>query len=866
MKHNFNLLSFSILIAVGGLTACNDNGGGHATRTASTPDAIQVTPTLNQPSKVDTITAQTQGSALLQTKDLTQYVDPFIGTAKTGHTHPGAIAPNGMVQMTPITDDEGQDWWAVCSGYHNNYTALVGFGHTALSGTGIGGLNNFQMLPFTSESMPEGTHIATYRPHMDKSTEEASPGYYHVKIQEGDIDVKLTATERVGYHQYTFPDGENKKVSLVLNSFNKSSSSHQIDVVDSRTVRVQQTIRSFGTRDQTTYFYVKFDHDFKDAPKFEKGGSSWRHPDDGALVLDFNTNSDSVNQHVINAKVGISYASPEGAEHNFDTDGTRTFDEALAYVKDEWNQKLNEIKVAGGTKDELVTFYTALYHTNVAPHIFQDSDGQYRTMRRGDFSEVKDGSLNSPVFSVYSLWDTFRALHPLKTIIEPKHAVDLAKDLIRKYQEGGILPKWELHGDYTGTMVGYPAVAVIADALTKFPEQFSEEEKASALEAALRSSNYVSFDDVSKIDSGWNQSTYDKVHNKQVKYVDGSQLVDGTPATEECDPLASAKDSMCGFVPAVGRADGNTESVSFGLEMANFDHAIANIAKVVHDDDVVKTYQRRAQYWHKYWNASNPDNPAENWEEKYNMTGFMRPIWSDGEWSKSTSDDTFHPYKTVHQTGDYTEGTAWQWTWFVPEDVEGLKQVMGGNDGFLSNLKEVFSNECQSENPNECSKTGDMTGMIGQVVFGNEPSHHIPFLYNWTSEPWHTQEVVDQIQNTLYGTDRGDISGNEDVGQMSAWYVMSAMGLYQVSGSDPVLTIARPIFDKVQIPMGDGEFTITADNNSVDNKYIRSVTINGKQLNKNFTFDFSEFKAGGTLHFVMTNDITQAMTPAQLKG
>ncbi|GAD88957.1 hypothetical protein VHA01S_012_00730 [Vibrio halioticoli NBRC 102217] len=858
MKHNLSLLSLSIVVALGGLTACNDDSNDkvaeHTAKPATEQAPVKTTQATENWSVINA--SKTTTPEILPATDLTQYVDPFIGTAKTGHTFPGAIAPNGMIQMTPVTDDMGTDWWAECSGYHDKFDTLIGFGHTALSGTGINGLSNFQMLPFTNESMPDGTKIESYRPHLNKTTEEASPGYYHVKLKEGNIDVKLTATERIGYHKYTFEDGANKKVSLVLNAFNKDYAYNSYEVVDNRTVRVQQTFRSFGTIEQTVYFYVQFDHDFVDNPVYHKE-DEWA--EDGALVLDFNTSPDSVKDHVINAKVAISYTSPEGAENNFDKDATRSFDEAREYTKAEWNKKLNETKVVGGTKDQLTTFYTALYHTNVAPHIYQDTDGQYRTMSRGNSAEVKQAPEDSPVFSVYSLWDTFRALHPLKTILEPKHAVELAKDLVRKYQEGGILPKWELHGDYTGTMVAYPAVAVLADAITKFPDQFTDQEKQTALEAALRSSVYKSENEVN--DYGW--ENYDKVQKTNLQFVDGTLMADGTPETTECDPLASAKDSLCGFVPAKGHDHGNNESVSYGLEMANFDHAIVNIAKAAHKDDVVKTYQRRSQYWHKYWNASNADNPDENWKEKYNMTGFMRPIWSEGEWA--TSDDgVFHPYQTVHETGDYTEGTAWQWTWFVPQDVEGLKQVMGGNDDFLSNLKEVFSNTCDSKDESECTKTADMTGMIGQVAFGNEPSHHIPFLYNWTSEPWHTQEVVDQIQRTLYGPHRGDIAGNEDVGQMSAWYVMSAMGLYQVSGSDPVLTVARPIFDEVQVPMGDGVFTITAENNSAQNKYIKSVTINGKPLHKNFTFDFSQMKAGGELHFVMTNDVNQAMKPDQL--
>ncbi|GAD88961.1 putative glycoside hydrolase [Vibrio halioticoli NBRC 102217] len=854
MKHNFSLLSLSIIVALGGLTACNDNSDNTPAKTAKT------TPAAKTAAHKAPVVEQQQlltASQPRQLDDLTQYVDPFIGTGGTGHTHPGAVAPNGMVQMTPIVHDKGGNGWKVCSGYHTDFTELLGFGHTALSGTGIGGLNEFQMLPFTSESKPADIDITAYHPHIDKSTEEASPGYYHVKIKESNIDVQLTATERVGYHKYTFPEGTSPKVALSFSDFNKFMSTFAYTIVDDQTIRITQTISSFNTMQQSTYFYVKFDHKFKTGPLYHPV-SAW-YGYQGSLVLDF---SEDPNVHEINAEVALSYTSRQGAEQNYDVEGNRTFDEAYAYTKGLWNKELNEVKVEGGTPEDLTTFYTALYHTNIAPHIFQDVDGQYRSMRRGNFAVTKTATdPDSKVYSVYSIWDTFRALHPLKTIIEPKHAVELAKDLLRKYTEGGILPKWELHGDYTGVMVGYPAVSVIADAITKFPDQFTEQEKQTALAAALRSAVYKSQSAVAEFDPGW--KVYGGVQKENLKYVDGSYNTQNEQMTSECDPLASAKDSLCGFVPALGRDNGQNESVSYGLEMANFDHAVVMIANAVGRDDVAQTFEHRSQYWHKYWNASNPDNPSENWKEKYNMTGFMRPVWSDGEWS--TSDDgEFHPYLINHGSGNYTEGTAWQWTWFVPQDVEGLKTIMGGNDAFLSNLNEVFSNVCDSANDSTCDTTDDMTGMLGQVAFGNEPSHHIPFLYNWTSEPWHTQEVVDKIQHTLYGTDRGDIVGNEDEGQMSAWYVMSALGFYQVSGSDPVLTVARPLFEKVQIPMQDGVFTITADNNSTANKYIESVTINGKPLDKNFTFDFSEFKAGGELHFVMTDDVNKAMKSVQL--
>ena len=308
-----------------------------------------------------------------------------------------------------------------------------------------------------------------------------------------------------------------------------------------------------------------------------------------------------------------------------------------------------------------------------------------------------------------------------------------------------------------------------------------------------------------------------------------------------------------GFAPAVVKdTDGNiisgtAESVSYGLENAFYDWSIAQIARLAGDDATQIKYIKRSQNYKRYFDK----NPAEYSE--YGVTGFMRPVMESGEWSTP-----FDPYNAIHETGNYTEGNAWQWTWFAPHDIAGLKYEMGGEAAFMTNLDATFTaNQTGEETP-------DMSGLIGQVAFGNEPSHHIPYLYNWTSEPWKTQEVVDYILDEMYTNQPAGVVGNEDVGSMSAWYVMSAMGFYQVNGADPVYTVGRPLFDEVVIPVAGGEFTVTAENNTDDNMYIKEVTINGKALGENFTFNHSEFKPGGELNFVMTGDQSEAMKPVSV--
>ena len=799
-------MACAIALAFAGITGCNDN---------------------------DTNGVDTTQPLVAADTTYTQFVNPFIGTGFNGHTFPGAVVPEGMVQLSPDTELLG---WHSSSGYHHDKETLYGFSHTHLSGTGMGGLGDILFMPYVAGEQHE---VVT----MDKATEVAEPGYYSVAIKDNGIKAELTASERVGMHRYTYPEGQAKKLKIDLNSilnadWGSTPMRNKLTVVDDYTIKGERDSRHFSgwAKNQKVYFYATFDQKIKAVQLLAGGepvngttaehisevistesGGLQRIKADVTAFIEFAEGSP-----VLNAKVAISGVSTDGAQRNYEAEANTTFDAAKVAANNKWHEALNDIQITGGSAAEKEIFYTALYHTKIAPQIFQDVDGQYRAMANGSdvlIQQATDGELN---FGIYSLWDTFRALHPLKTITEPERAVDYAKNLLQKYQEGGLLPKWEHLGDYTGTMVGYPAVAVIADAMGKFPEQFSKAERQLALEAAIASSTWHPGDF-----QHWDQAVLNRVMTPHIKYIE-----------------------ELGFAPAVVKdADGNiisgtAESVSYGLENAYYDWCIAQIARLAGDDATQIEYIRRSQSYRRYFDH----NVAEY--QQYGVTGFMRPVMADGTWSAP-----FDPYNAIHETGNYTEGNAWQWTWFVPHDVAGLKFAMGGEAAFLANLDATFTAKQTGE------ETPDMSGLIGQVAFGNEPSHHIPYLYNWTAEPWKTQEVVDYILDTMYTNQPAGVVGNEDVGSMSAWYVMSAMGFYQVNGADPVYTVGRPLFDQVVIPVAGGEFIITAQNNADANKYIKAVTINDKPLRENFTFRHQDFIPGGELNFVMTANPAEAMQP-----
>lgn len=757
-----------------------------------------------------------------------KYVDPMIGTAASGHTFPGATVPAGMVQLSPDTfigsntdHESGLNPWHSASGYWdsskyetgevvNTDVPLYGFSHTHLSGTGATDLGDILVLPYADMA---NTQLNSF----DKANEEASAGYYKTKLNQGQIEVELSATKRVGLHKYTFADGADRNVKFdlghTLMNNNGKSLKNKVEVVDEYTIRGRKTSTGwFQGQDhqgQDIFFYAKFNQPIAKALLGEQDLEPTREMRDGAVYsgddltayLNFGTGEEP-----IEIRVGISPVNWQGAQKNLEAEAP-SFD--LAKVKEDaeyaWAEKLAKIKVEGGTDAEKTNFYTGMYHMMIAPIEFYDVDGQYVDML-GTVRTLKDG--DTPNYSIYSTWDTFRAVHPMWTIIDPDQATLYVKDLIRKSNdEFGLLPKWEGHGSETGTMIGYPSAAILGDAVTKGLIDAEQ-----AYTASVKSARYTPHE-------------YPQIHDDIL-----SSLMAGQ--------LNYHEKEQCVRYP-------NWNSVSYSLELSFYDWTIAEMAKAAGDMDAYEEFKARSYNSLKHWDAKagNADG-----------TGFFVPTeLKEGDPCalKYASTD-FDPYKS--DAFYYTEGNAWQWQWAFMQDLDKLTEIMGGTQGLNDKLNNLFTAD-----PNGGEAHQDMTGYIGQYIHGNEPSHHVIYLYNRTEESYKAQEYLDQVYDQFYKPTPDGIIGNEDVGQMSAWYLMSALGFYQISPTDPTYSIGRPIFDKATVDIGSGTFTVTAENNGPDNMYIKEVTINGKPLDMYNTFQHSEFKAGGELHFVMTADKSEAM-------
>ncbi|MGI2935089.1 GH92 family glycosyl hydrolase [Vibrio diabolicus] len=757
-----------------------------------------------------------------------KYVDPMIGTAASGHTFPGATVPAGMVQLSPDTfigsntdHESGLNPWHSASGYwdSSNYETgevvntdvpLYGFSHTHLSGTGATDLGDILVLPYADMA---NTQLNSF----DKANEEASAGYYKTKLNQGQIEVELSATKRVGLHKYTFADGADRNVKFdlghTLMNNNGKSLKNKVEVVDEYTIRGRKTSTGwFQGQDhqgQDIFFYAKFNQPIAKAllgeqdlePTREMRNGAVYSGDDLTAYLNFGTG-----EGPIEIRVGISPVNWQGAQKNLEAEAP-SFD--LAKVKEDaeyaWAEKLAKIKVEGGTDAEKTNFYTGMYHMMIAPIEFYDVDGQYVDML-GTVRTLKDG--DTPNYSIYSTWDTFRAVHPMWTIIDPDQATLYVKDLIRKSNdEFGLLPKWEGHGSETGTMIGYPSAAILGDAVTKGLIDAEQ-----AYTASVKSARYTPHE-------------YPQIHDDIL-----SSLMAGQ--------LNYHEKEQCVRYP-------NWNSVSYSLEFSFYDWTIAEMAKAAGDMDAYEEFKARSYNSLKHWDAEagNADG-----------TGFFVPTeLKEGDPCalKYASTD-FDPYKS--DAFYYTEGNAWQWQWAFMQDLDKLTEIMGGTQGLNDKLNNLFTAD-----PNGGEAHQDMTGYIGQYIHGNEPSHHVIYLYNRTEESYKAQEYLDQVYDQFYKPTPDGIIGNEDVGQMSAWYLMSALGFYQISPTDPTYSIGRPIFDKATVDIGSGTFTVTAENNGPDNMYIKEVTINGKPLDVYNTFQHSEFKAGGELHFVMTADKSEAM-------
>ncbi|WP_299271778.1 GH92 family glycosyl hydrolase [uncultured Psychroserpens sp.] len=698
-------------------------------------------------------------------KPLIEYVNPFIGTGGHGHTYPGATMPFGMMQLSPDTRLDG---WDGCSGYHYSDNYIYGFSHTHLSGTGVSDYGDILLMPTTSINFNNGSDGKPgYRAHFSHDNEIAQPGYYKVRLDSTNIDVELTVAKRSGMHKYQFPSSENQYVILELDHRDELLD-YKIQKISDSTISGFRHSKAWAT-DQRLFYTIEFSKPIKNITYQDQGAlvsKNYKYQSKQAAITFNNPNNDP-----IYVKIGISAVDNDGAVNNLKQEiGKKAFDHIKTDAQNAWENQLDKIVVESQNNDYKTNFYTSLYHTMIAPNLYQDVDGRYRGMDL-EIHETEDFEY----YTVFSLWDTYRAAHPLYTIIEQERTNDFINTFLAKYDEGGIMPIWDLSACYTGCMIGYHAVPVISDAYLKGITNYDTEK---ALEAMKHS------------------ATRDKLGLKSYKAL--------------------------GFIPV----EEESESVSKTLEYAYDDWTIAQMAKAMGKTDDYELYSKRAQY---YKNIYDP-------ESKF-MRGRFRNTW-------------FAPFDPYEVNFNYTEANSWQYSFYVPQDISGFMTLLGGKDKLEIQLDDLFTAKGETSGRNQA----DITGLIGQYAHGNEPSHHMAYLYNFVNKPHKTQEKVHQILTELYTNEPDGISGNEDCGQMSAWYVFSSMGFYPVTPSSNDYIIGTPLFDKATINLENGkQFTIVADNLSDRNIYIEYAYLNGKALDKTF-ISHNDIMDGGTLEFKMTDN------------
>ena len=727
-------------------------------------------------------------------KDYAASVNPFVGTGGHGHTFPGAVVPNGMIQPSPDTRIDG---WDASSGYYYEDSLMNGFSHTHLSGTGCADYGDFLLMPTVGEQVCNPQDFSKqnlpFASNFSHASEVAEPGYYSVFLDRYGVRAEMTATKRAALHRFTFPETEKAGFILDLDYSiqHQTNLDMQVEVVSDTEIRGHK-LSQYWAFDQQLSFYAKFSKPFtyeafRDTLIDQNGKKQPRCK----VLLQFATQKDEQ----VMVKMAVSAVDMEGAQKNLEAEIPGwDFEGIRKSARQAWNNYLSKIDVTTAEQDDKTIFYTAMYHTAISPNLFTDVDGRYLGMDL----KTHQGDVNQPVYTTFSLWDTFRALHPLLSIIDPAKNNDYIRSLLLKAQEGGVLPKWELAGNYTATMIGYHAASLMADAYTKGYADFDLNE---AYKACIRAAEY------------------------DTTGIKCPELV--LPVLM---PMARYYKNTLGYI----HCDRENESVAKALEYAYDDYCISILAEAVGDYKNQEKYAKFAKAYELYFDPS---------------TRFMRGLDSKGKWRTP-----FNPRASNHRNDDYCEGTAWQWTWFVPHDVEGLVGLMGGEDAFVGKLDSLFTASSQMEGE---VVSADITGLIGQYAQGNEPSHHVIHMYNYVNRPWQTQELLDRVFKEQYRNDPDGLSGNEDCGQMSAWYILNSMGFYQVCPGKPVYSIGRPIFDKVVINLPENKtFTITALNNSKENKYIQAVKLNGKDLVTPF-FEHKDMINGGTLEFVMTNQPTQ---------
>jgi predicted alpha-1,2-mannosidase len=706
-------------------------------------------------------------------QSLTRYVDPFIGTGGHGHTFPGATMPFGMVQLSPDTRLNG---WDSCSGYHYSDNVIYGFSHTHLSGTGISDYGDILLMPTVGEvyleALVDGRGDKGYASTFSHQNETARPGYYSVRLDDGDIFAELTSTNRVGVHRYTFP--ANARANLILDLVHRDRVlDSYLRIIDANHIEGYRRSTAWA-KDQIVYFVAEFSHPFSAGVALDgKLDRSLRQARGKDIKASFTF--DLQERATLLVKVALSAVSIDGARANLAAEAPDwNFDRLRSDADRAWNRELNKIQATSGVgketgpaTDQLKIFYTALYHTMIAPNLFMDVDRQFRgTDGR---AHRATGFTN---YTVFSLWDTFRAAHPLYTIIDQKRTADFINTFLAQYDYGGRLPVWELAGNETDTMIGYHAVPVIVDAAIKGIAGFDREKSLTAMK-----------------------------HSAELKHF-------GLEAYQRQGYISMEDDR---------------EAVSKTLEYAYDDWCIAQMAGLLGREVDRREFTRRAQYYRNVFDTE---------------TGFVRPR-KNGGW--------LSPFDPREVSFNFTEANAWQYSFFVPHDVSGLMELLGGREMFARKLDQLFTTESRTTGRDQA----DITGLIGQYAHGNEPSHHMAYLYVYAGQPWKAQQRVRQILDNFYTAAPDGLIGNEDCGQMSAWYVLSAAGIYPVTPGQPVYAIGTPLFPELRFNLENGKsFVIKARGVSKENIYIQSATLNGRPYRFSY-LTHKDLLNGGELAFQM---------------
>jgi len=708
-------------------------------------------------------------------EDLTQFVDPRIGTGGHGHVFYGANVPYGFIQLGPTSIPQSWDW---VSGYHVSDSTVIGFPHTHLSGTGIGDLHDINVMPVVGEVTYSRGDASSYETglwsYSDRSKEVVTPGYYRTHLSRYNVDVELTATKRVGFHKYTFLGNESPAIvfDMVNGGCWDKTTEAVIRVVNDSTVSGYRYSKGWAD-DQRVFFRAEFSRKFDNVEFIVNDSVKEGDMAKGAQLF-ARVNFAAGNQEPVYMKVALSPTSEEGAQLNMQTELSGwDFEKTIADAKAAWNKELNKVKVYTTDEASKKIFYTSLYHTLFAPSEFCDVNGDYygadKQMHKGE------GFVN---YTTFSLWDTYRAAQPLMTILHPEKMSDIINTMLHIHQQQGKLPVWHLMGCETNCMVGNPGVPVVADAILKDIKGFDTE----LAFKALKESSMLP----------------ERGMEHRIEY---------------------------GFIPA----DKMTEAIAYDMEYAIADWAVAQAAQKLGKQEDYEYFLKRSKSYKNYFDAS---------------TGFMRGKMLDGSWRTP-----FSPYASSHREDDYCEGNAWQYTWLVPHDVEGLVECFGSKEAFVNKLDSLFlANGDMGE-----ASSPDISGLIGQYAHGNEPSHHTVYLYTLVGQPWKTADRIKEILHTMYTDQPDGLSGNEDVGQMSAWYILSSFGFYQAEPAGGKFVFGYPNFDKVEITVPAGKFVIERENKGQQNNYIQGIVLNGTEYKKPW-IEYADIMKGGELKFLMGDE------------